>query len=209
MEDRVKRKVLEALSEVRKLSKPRSFVQSFDLMVQLRGIDFKKLTHRSEIVELPHGKGKEARIVLFSDTTEQVGCTVLGTKEIETLAKNKKELKKLVKCTDFFLAEPRLMPLVGKGLGSVLGPSRKMPTLVSGDVRSLVESRKKSVKLELRESGYLSCVVGNEGMSDEAVCENICTVLEWLKSKLPAGLHNVQALTLKLSMGKPVKLELW
>ena len=44
-------------------------------------------------------------------------------------------------------------------------------------------------------------------MEDEKVAENIKAVLEFLESKLPKGKGNIASVLLKLTMSKPVKLE--
>ncbi|RLI98381.1 MAG: 50S ribosomal protein L1 [Candidatus Aenigmatarchaeota archaeon] len=203
-------KILAAIKELREKSKRRNFVQTFDLIVNLKDIDLKKPENRfTEDLILPHGKGKEAKIVIFADAIkeEEVGCPVLNSSDIEVLAKNKREAKKLIRKTDFFLAEPKLMPTIGKNLGQFLGPRGKMPKVITGDVKKLVESYKKSIRIRLKESPVIQCAVGNEEMEDEKVAENIKAVLEFLESKLPKGKGNIASVLLKLTMSKPVKLE--
>jgi large subunit ribosomal protein L1 len=203
----MKEEVLEAVKKARS-GKKRGFVQSFDLILTLRDIDVKKPENRfSEILELPKGRGKEASVVLFSDATKEAGCPILGRKKIEVLGKDKRALKKLAARTDFFLADPPLMPLIGKNLGTVLGPRRKMPTVVREDVKRLVESLKKSIRIEVRESPTIQCLVGNEDMKDEEVRDNVLAVIDFLKGKLPRGIYNIRSAYIKLTMGTPVKFE--
>jgi len=199
--------VLEAVKKARSCKK-RGFVQSFDLILALRDIDVKKPENRfSEVFELPRGRGKEASVVLFSDVAEEAGCPILTSKDIQTLGKDKRALKKLVAKTDFFLADPPLMPLIGKSLGTVLGPRRKMPTVVREDVKRLVKSLKKSIRVELRESPTIQCLVGNENMEDKEVCDNVLAIIDFLKTKLPRGIYNIRSACIKLTMGTPVKFE--
>lgn len=205
----MKEKIIEAVKKAREKAKKRKFVQSFDLIISLKDIDLKKPENRFvEDVVLPNGRGKEAKVVLFSDTIKNVDCEVIKGKEIEVLGKDKRSAKKLVKNTDFFLAEPSLMPLIGKYLGQYMGPRGKLPKIIRGeDVQRMVENYKRSVRIKLKDSPVIQCLVGNEEMEDEKIAENIETVLKVLEGKLPKGFNNVRKVYVKLTMGSPVKIE--
>ncbi|MEM0333475.1 MAG: 50S ribosomal protein L1, partial [Candidatus Aenigmatarchaeota archaeon] len=91
--------ITKALEELRKNSKKRNFLQRVDLIVNLRGIDTKKPENRiNEILELPFGSGKEAKVLVFSDEIkEDIGCDILTSKDVEEISKNKRKVKKLAK----------------------------------------------------------------------------------------------------------------
>lgn len=200
--------ITEKIKELRKNSKKRNFVQTFDLIVNLKGINLEKPENRiNEILELPYGFGRDAKIVVFSDTIKSADATILTSKEIEEIAKNKRAAKKLAKETDFFLAEAQLMPIVGKHLGKYLAPRGKMPKIISGDVNKLIESLKKSVRIKIKSSPVIQCPVGKENMSDEQIAENIKKVIQFLESKLPDGKNNIKEVLIKLTMSKPIKVE--
>ncbi|MEM5790482.1 MAG: 50S ribosomal protein L1 [Candidatus Aenigmatarchaeota archaeon] len=203
-------KILKAIKELREKTKKRNFTQTFDLIVNLKEIDLKKSENKfTEDLILPHGKGKETKIVIFSDIIkeEDVNFPVLKGSEIEILAKNKREAKKLARKTDFFLAEPKLMPLIGKMLGQFLAPRGKMPKIITDDVKKIIEDYKKAIRIKIKDSPVIQCPVGNEKMEDEKVAENIKTVIEFLKTKLPKGEKNIAEVFIKLTMSKPVKVE--
>jgi len=203
--------LLKALKQVREKSKRRNFVQTFEIIVNLRDIDLKNPQNRfNEIVILPHPPGKEATIVVFSDIwkEEELGVKVLKSQDIEALGKNKREAKKLAKRTDFFFAEPRLMPLIGKNLGQILGPRGKIPRVVTSNPKPLIEAHKRAVRIRLKESPVIQCAVGKENMDDKAIAENIQTILNFLEEKLPKGKHNLKNVLIKLTMGPPVEVEL-
>ncbi|MEM5794374.1 MAG: 50S ribosomal protein L1 [Candidatus Aenigmatarchaeota archaeon] len=204
----MKEKILSKIKELREKSKKRNFEQSFDLIINLKEFDPKKPENKiTEDIVLPHGRGKEARVVIFSDTIKDVNAEVLTSSDIEKIAKNKREARKLAKNTDFFLAEPKLMPLVGKYFGQFLGPRGKMPKIIVGNVEKLVENYKKSVRIRIKDSPVIQCIVGKENMKDEQIAENIEAVLEALKAKLPKGKQNIGEVLLKLTMSKPIKIE--
>ena len=201
-------KILAKVKELKEKSKKRKFSQTFDLIVSLKEFDIKKPENKfTEDVVLPNGRGKEASVVIFSDSTKDTDLKIYTNDMIQSLAKNKRAAKNLVKQTDFFLAEAKLMPVVGRILGAFVGPKGKMPKLVTGDVKSLVKNYKKSVRVRVKDSPVIQCLIGKEDMKDEEIVENIETVLKFLETKLPKGKNNIDKVSLKLTMGNPINLE--
>ena len=202
-------KILKAIKELREKSKKRNFPQTFDLVVNLRELDVKKSENKfSEDVVLPNGRGDLARVAVFSDSIKGIDCEILGSADMDRLAKNKREAKNLAKRADFLLAEPKLMPTIGKVLGQFIGPKGKLPKIITGDVKSLVENYKKSVRIRIKDAPVVQCSVGKENMDDEKIVENIETVLKALETKLPKGKNNFKEMFVKLTMSKPVKVEM-
>jgi large subunit ribosomal protein L1 len=200
--------VLQAIKKLQEKSKKRNFLQSFDLIINLKEFDPKKPENKiNEILFLPHGRGEDAKIVVFSDTIKEIKAEVLGSSDLENLAKNKRNLRKLIKNTDFFLAEPQLMPLIGKFLGQFLAPKGKIPKIISGNVEKMIEDFKRAVRIRIKDSPVIQCIVGKENMKDEEIAENIEAVINFLKEKLPKGSKNIGEVLLKLTMSKPIKIE--
>ena len=84
--------------------------------------------------------------------------SVIGTEELDKFAANKRESRKFINKYDFFLADTKVMPEVGKTLGQLLGPRGKMPTPVPFDAsieaflqrfRSSNQSKNKSIIVNL------------------------------------------------------------
>lgn len=201
-------KILAAIKEVREKSKKRNFSQTFDLIIALKDLDLKKPENKfSEDFVLPKGRGENAKVVIFADAIKNVDCEVLTTNDINKLAGKKGEIKKLVKKTDFFLAEPKLMPAIGKALGQVLAPRGMMPKLITEDAKSMLERLKKSVRISVKDSPVIQCLVGKENMNDKEIEENVEAVLRFAESKLPKGKHNIKNILLKLTMSNGIKIE--
>ena len=201
--------ILEAIKKAREVSKKRNFEQTFDLIVNLKSIDLKKPENRiNEIVELPYGTGREVKVVIISDEIKNLdGAEIISSKEIEELAKNKRLAKKIAKDTDFFVADPKLMPIVAKNLGKFLAPRGKTPRPIVGDVKRMVESLKKSVRIRIKDNPAIQCAVGIESMKDEEIEANVIKILKFLEEKLPKGKANIKNVIIKLTMGKPIKME--
>jgi len=203
-----KEKILEALKKLRENSKKRNFVQSVDLIINIRGIDLRRPENRFEKdVFLPHGRGEDAKIVVFSDTYRNLNVPVLTSKDVEALGKNLREAKKLAKKTDFFLAEPRLMPLIGRYLGKVLGPRGKMPRIIRVEPMKMIEQYKKAITIRLKTNPVIQCLVGKENMKDEEIADNIMEVIKSAVQSLPKKEANIKNIYLKFTMSKPIKIE--
>lgn len=200
--------ILESIKKAKE-SKKRNFSQIFDLIINLKEIDIKKAENKiNEFFMLPKGAGKERSIVVFSDEAKKIeGCKIIKGTEIEELAKNKKDAKKLIGETNFFLSEPKLMAVVGKHLGKFLAPRGMMPRPIAGDVNKIVEETKKSVRILVDKQPIIHTIVGSEKMEDKDVEENIKALITYLEKKLPRGKNNIKSVYLKTTMGHPMKIE--
>ena len=204
----MKEKILKAIEKLRKNSKKRNFPQTFDLIISLKEFDIKKPENKFvEDIILPNGRGEEAKIVVFSDTLKDLDCEILTSSDLEKYSKNKREAKKLVRNTDFFFAEPKMMVLVGKVFGQYMGPKGKLPKIITGEINKIVKDYKKAVRVRIKDAPVIQCAVGKENMKDEEIAENVEAVLKAIQAKLPRGLQNIKSILLKLTMSKPVKVE--
>ncbi len=201
--------ILENIKEVREKSKKRNFTQRFDLVINLKELDLKKAESKiDDLIVLPKGSGKDASVTFLSDSGKKIeGCTILNSSDIEKLNKDKKAIKNLISKTDFFIAEPKLMITAGKYLGKFLAPKGKMPKPVAGDIERTINDTKKSIKISVIKQPIIHTIVGSEKMDDKDLEENIVSVMNFLKNKLPKGKNNIKNVYLKLTMGYPVKLE--
>jgi len=207
---------LEAIKEAKEKAEKRSFVQSIDLIVNLKDIDPKKPESRiQELIELPHPSGGENKICVFASgemalKAKRAGADlVMERSDLETLTGDKKKQKKLASAYDFFIAEAPLMPLVGKILGTTLGPKGRMPTPVppTANIGEHIERHRKMVLIRLRGQPVLQCRVGTEDMPDEQIAENLQAVMTRIERRLKRGTKNIRSIRLKTTMGPPVKVK--
>ncbi|MFZ3077150.1 MAG: 50S ribosomal protein L1 [Candidatus Aenigmatarchaeota archaeon] len=211
-------KIISAVKSAKEGAKKRKFSQSIDLSINFKNLDLKKPESKikGEVV-LPHSARKLKICIIADSLVPQVNrladeSVILIKKDELVSGFSKKAAKKLAASCDFFLAEaPGLMPLVGRNLGQVLGPRNKMPKPVPAtlsDIKPLVERTKNTVKFAVKDSAVISCIVGNETMADEHVAKNIETVLRAVEALLPKGKDQVRSAYVKLTMGKPAKIDL-
>jgi large subunit ribosomal protein L1 len=176
----------EAISQAKKKSierKQRKFIETVELSVGLRDIDLKNPSNRINLETLvPNDLGGKSSVAVFAEgdlatRSGEYGLKTIGRTEIEQLAKEPKNAKKMANQHAFFLAEPPLMAVVARFLGKILGPRGKMPKPIPP-------------RVEL-----------------EALAENASSLLQELTAKLPKGVVQIKSVYIKTTMGPSVKVE--
>jgi large subunit ribosomal protein L1 len=208
--------ILAAVKEAKEKSEKRKFNQSIELILKLQDIDMKAPEAKiQEVVELPHALEKPNKICVIASGEMAMKAKkanadhVVERSELEGLAGKKQEMRKIANGYDFFIAEAPLMPLVGKTLGSVLGPRGKMPVPVppSADIAGLIAKHRKTVVVRMRSQPIIQSRIGMENMKDEDIADNIQSVLRVLEGKLKKGMKNIKFAYIKTAMGPPVKVK--
>ncbi|MEJ2267517.1 MAG: hypothetical protein P8X70_00365 [Nanoarchaeota archaeon] len=206
----LKKELKNALEELRK-EKERKFDQSVDLIINLQKFDVKR-NSVNLFSSLPH-KIKDKKIVGFLEAKNKKVETI--TKEEFKKYSDKKELKKLVKNVDFFIAQASLMPKVATTFGRVLGPAGKMPSpqlgiLMNVDdkaIDELIGKINSSVKIRTKEASIKLCV-GKQSMKDEEIIENVLAIYNAVLKALLKGKDNVKNIEIKFTMTKPIKIKI-
>lgn len=204
----IEKELQKALAELRK-GEERKFNQTVDLIVNLQKFDAKK-DSVNIFVQVPH-KIKDKKICAFLTSKHKDFDTV--TEVDFKRYSDKKELKRLEKSYDFFIAQAVLMPKVATVFGRVLGPSGKMPSpqlgiVATADDRLLSELKEKidqSIRVKSKEPS-IKLGVGKQSMKDEELVENIVIIYNAIVKALPKGLDNLKSLEIKFTMTKPQKI---
>ena len=200
----------QALDELRKEEK-RKFAQGVDLIVNLKGVDMKR-DNIATVITLPN-KFKDKKVCGFLNNPSKVVKTI--TKLDFPKYKEKKDLKKLIKEYDAFIASAQLMPSVATVFGKVLGPAGKMPSPQLGVVMQetdaaiteLVGKISRSIRVKAKEPS-IKIVVAKDDMSDEKIMENIKASYIAIVDALPTKREIVKNVMIKLTMSKPIKVEI-
>ncbi len=215
-----KKEILEAIKELRKEEHKKKFTQSFDFQVRIQSLDLKKQENKVDVfVDLPHGRGKKVSVcalvggTLYNDAKANCDRTIVQD-EFKAMAGNTKELKKLARSYDFFVAQADIMGLVAGTFGRFLGPKGRMPNPKAGcvippkgNVKSIVEKLQKTIRLIVKNNEpAVKCAVGTEKMSDEQIAENTLAAYNALLQTLPQHEQNIKNVYLKLTMSKPLSI---
>jgi len=201
----------QALKEL-KSQEERKFDQTVDLIVNLKGLDFRK-TNLSFIVNVPN-KFKDKKVCAFLNEKNETIPTITKA-EFAKYNTDKKSLKKLVKKYDFFIAHASLMPSIASTFGKVLGPSGKMPSPQLGvimkegneEIKNLVVKIANSAKIRVKD-GSIKIAVGKASMADDKIAENIKSIYSGIVQALPMKVDNVKNAMVKLTMTKPVEVQI-
>ena len=207
--------LVEVIKKAKESDKTRKFQQSIEMILVFKDIDVKKGFAISETIQLPKKMSKAASVCIIA--TGDLGIKaknakadrVMNEAELVQLGKNKRESRKVINKYDFFLADTKLMPTVGKVLGQLLGPRGKIPTPIpfNAPVESLLERFRTSVGVKVKGSLSLSCKIGEESMDDADLAANANTIAAAIEKKLPNGDKNIRKIMIKTTMGKAIRLE--
>ena len=202
----------EVITQAKEGTKKRKFKQSVELIINFKDIDVKKGFAINEVIQLPKTNSPATVCVIATGDMSQKAKaakadSVIGNDELTKYEANKRESRKFINKYDFFLADTKIMPTVGKALGQLLGPRGKMPTPVpfNAPIDAFLARFRTSIKVRTRASLSISCKIGDESMEDAELATNAFTVVNAIEKKLPNGEKNIKKVLIKTTMGKPVK----
>ena len=182
------------------------FKESMDVAVNL-GVDPRK---SDQVVRgattLPAGTGKTVRVAVFAqgaaaEAAKAAGADIVGFDDLaESIQGGNLDF-------DVVIAAPDAMRVVGK-LGTILGPRGLMPNpkvgTVTPDVANAVKNAKSGqARYRVDKAGIIHAAIGQLGFSEEAVRQNVETLIADLKKLKPAtskGVY-VKKITLSSTMG--------
>ncbi len=168
------------------------FDESVDLAARL-GVDPRHADQNIRgTVALPHGTGKQIRVVVFAQgdkarEAEEAGADAVGTDDL---------VDKIVGGWldfDATVATPDLMRTIMPKLGRILGPRGLMPNAKTGTVTMEIAETINNIKagqIEYRvekESGIVHVPIGKTSFDDNQIKENLQTVMEALMRARPAS----------------------
>lgn len=207
-----RKKLADAVNKALEEKGKRKFMQSVELIINMRGIDFAKSEHRLNLdIVLPKGKGgKELKAAVFAegalaDEARKAGAELVVTPDAIASYASPDKLKDLA-ANYFLLAQPNQMSAVAKTLGQYLGKRGKLPKPISGNLRELLQRSRHSVRI-VSKGKYLpvaQALVGTEKMAAEDLVDNAETVYDAVKAKVNEG--NIKSVYVKLTMGKPMRV---
>ncbi|KAF3503670.1 hypothetical protein F2Q69_00044312, partial [Brassica cretica] len=191
-----------------KETKPRKFTETIELQIGLKNYDPQKDKRFSGSVKLPHIPRPKMKICMLGDAqhveeAEKIGLESMDVEALKKLNKNKKLVKKLAKKFHAFLASESVI----KQIPRLLGPG-KFPTLVSHQesLESKVNETKATVKFQLKKVLCMGVAVGNLGMEEKQIFQNVQMSVNFLVSLLKKNWQNVRCLYLKSTMSPPTRV---
>jgi len=163
-------------------------------------------------VNLPHGTGKTARVLVFAagekaDEARAAGADYVGSDDlIEKVAGG---------FTDFdaAVATPDLMGKVGR-LGKVLGPRGLMPNPKTGTVtmdvtKAVDEIKGGKIEFRVDRHGNLHLVIGKTSFTDQQLAENYAAAYDEILRLKPSAAKGryVKKITVSTTMGPGIQVD--
>ena len=195
-------------------AKKRNFTETVELAINLKDVDLSIPKNRiTDDIILPNGRGRAVKICVIGGgelalKAKDVADVVITPEELQTIADDKKQAKKLANSTDYFIAEAPLMAVVGKRLGTVLGPRGKMPKPIAPgvDPTAMIDGLRRTVSVRTKDRMTFHAPVGTVEMSAEELADNIETILKRVELKLEKGRMNIASSYVKTTMGPSERL---
>ncbi len=204
-------KLSEAAEKVKDISKTR-FDASVDLNVRL-GVDPRKANQMVRgVVTLPHGTGKQVRVLALctpdkEEEAKNAGADYIGLDEyIEKIEKGWTDV-------DVIITMPSVMGKVGK-LGKILGPRGLMPNPKSGTVtmdigKAVQEVKMGKIDFKVDKFGIIHASVGKVSFSPQQISDNarefISTIVK-LKPSAAKGTY-IKSIYMSSTMSPGIRID--
>jgi len=208
--------VTKSLTELRKIIKKRKFSQTIDLIVAFKDIDMNKVPKLEQYVRLPSGLGKDMKICALVGNESEAGAKdadrVILSSNFDKF-KEKRDIKKLAREYDYFVAQADMMPRIAQVFGRYFGPINRMPSPKAGcvipprtNINSLISRLRNTVRLVANKIPMFQVPIGIETQNDDELTKNILAVMSAIENVLPNGRNNIGKIYIKSTMSKAVKL---
>ncbi|MFE2288465.1 50S ribosomal protein L1 [Streptomyces sp. NPDC059443] len=165
-------------------------------------------------VNLPHGTGKTARVLVFATgdraaAAEAAGADIVGDDElINEIAKGNR-----LNEFDAVVSTPDLMGKVGR-LGRVLGPRGLMPNPKTGTVtmdvaKAVTEIKGGKIEFRVDKHSNLHFIIGKVSFTDEQLVENYGAALDEILRLKPSAAKGryIKKAALSTTMGPGIALD--
>lgn len=179
-----------AAAKLVKETSSKNYDATIDVAVRL-GVDPRKADQLVRgTVSLPHGTGKEVRVIVFAEgpnatAAEQAGADVVGSDDLIE--------KILGGWTDFdaAIATPDQMAKVGR-VARVLGPRGLMPNPKTGTVtpdvaKAVSEIKGGKISFRVDKAANLHAVIGKASFDAEKLAENYGALIDELLRQKPSS----------------------
>ena len=163
-------------------------------------------------VVLPHGTGKQVRVLVFAKgekavEAEKAGAEYVGAEELVTKIQNENWFE-----FDVVVATPDMMGVVGR-IGRVLGPKGLMPNPRAGtvtmDITNAVEEIKAGkIEYRLDRANIIHVPIGKVSFGPEKLMDNFKTLMSAIVRAKPAAAKGtyLRSVVLACTMGPGVKV---
>jgi large subunit ribosomal protein L1 len=201
-----------AAIKIAKTASKKKFDETVDVVMRL-GVDPRKADQMVRgTVNLPHGTGKTARVLVFAnaekaDAAREAGADVVGGDElIEKVSGGWLDF-------DAVVATPDMMGKVGR-LGKVLGPRGLMPNPKTGTVtmdtaKAVTDIKGGKIEFRVDKHANLHFIIGKASFDEKALVENYAAALDEVLRLKPASSKGryISKATMSTTMGPGIPVD--
>jgi large subunit ribosomal protein L1 len=188
------------------------FDASIDLDVRL-GIDPRKSNQMVRgVVSLPHGTGKEIRVLVLCTPDKDAEATEAGA-DFVGLDDYIEKIKGGWTDMDVIITMPSVMGKVGQ-LGRILGPRGLMPNPKSGTVtmeigKAVKEVKQGKIDFKVDKSGIIHASIGKVSFEPQKIVENAREFISMVNKLKPAAAKGtyIRSVFLSSTMSPGVKVD--
>lgn len=203
---------LEEASEIVKDITTTKFDASIDLDIRL-GVDPRKADQMVRgVVALPHGTGKEVRVLVLCTPDKEEEAKEAGADHVG-LDEYIKKIEGGWTDVDVIITMPTVMAKVGR-IGRVLGPRGLMPNPKSGTVTLDVAKAVKEVKsgkidFKVDKFGIIHASIGKASFTPEKIRDNAAELLNTISKLKPSSAKGtyVKSISLSSTMSKGISVD--
>jgi len=201
----------EASSLVKEISKTR-FDASIDLDVRL-GVDPRKSNQMVRgVVSLPHGTGKETRVLVLCAPDKEAEAKDAGA-DFVGLDDYVEKIKGGWTEVDVIITMPSVMGKVGQ-LGRILGPRGLMPNPKSGTVtmeigKAVKEVKQGKIDFKVDKSGIVHASIGKVSFEPHKIVDNAREFISMVNKLKPAAAKGtyIRSIFLSSTMSMGIKID--
>ncbi|HOF21997.1 MAG TPA: 50S ribosomal protein L1 [Bacteroidales bacterium] len=201
----------EASSLVKEITTTR-FDASVDLDVRL-GIDPRKSNQMVRgVVSLPHGTGKEIKVLVLCTPDKESEATEAGADYVG-LDDYIEKIKGGWTDVDVIITMPSVMGKVGQ-LGRILGPRGLMPNPKSGTVtmeigKAVREVKQGKIDFKVDKTGIIHASIGKVSFEPQKIAENAREFISMVNKLKPAAAKGtyIRSLYLSSTMSPGIKID--
>jgi len=189
-----------------------NFDASVDMAVRL-GVDPRKANQMVRgVVSLPHGTGKETRVLALvtpdkADEAKEAGADYVGLDEyIEKIQEGWTDI-------DVIITMPSVMGKIGK-LGKVLGPRGLMPNPKSGTVtmevgKAVQEVKQGKIDFKVDKYGIVHSMVGKTSFEPKQIADNVREFVGMINKLKPTAAKGtyIKSIYISSTMSPSVRID--
>ncbi len=187
------------------------FDETMEVAIKL-GVDPRKADQmvRGSVI-LPHGTGKQVKVLVFTRGDEEkeakeAGADYVGFNDLI------EKIKSGWTDFDYVVATPDAMPEVSK-LGKILGPRGLMPSPKTGTVtkevgRVVRELKKGRIEFRVDKTGNIHAPIGKASFPEEHLIDNFLTFVEEIINARPPSFKGtyIQKVSISTTMGPGLRV---